>query len=59
MSRVFEALARAGEEKHGQFQRPVEKVESTVTGEVAHRRKRVNPRTILKRCDQKNQRCRP
>ena len=34
MSRVFEALARAGEEKHGQLQRPVEKVESTVTGEV-------------------------
>lgn len=34
MSRVFEALARAGDEKHGQFQRPVEKVESTVTGEL-------------------------
>ena len=47
MSRVFEALARAGEEKHGQVQRPVEKVESTVTGRDAHRRKRVNPRTIL------------
>jgi len=28
MSRVFEALARAGEEKHGQVQWPVEKVES-------------------------------
>ncbi len=34
MSRVFEALARAGEEKHGQVQRPMEKVESNVTGEM-------------------------
>ena len=33
MSRVFEALARAGEEKHGQVQRPVEKIESAVTVE--------------------------
>jgi protein-tyrosine kinase len=29
MSRVFEALARAGEEKHGQVQPPVEEMEST------------------------------
>ena len=50
MSRVFEALARAGEEK--QVQRPVEKVESAVTGETVRRRKRVNPRIILKRYDQ-------
>jgi protein-tyrosine kinase len=34
MSRVFEALARAGEEKHGQGQRPVEKVESPFTIEM-------------------------
>ena len=33
MSRVFEALARAGEEKHGQVQRLVEKIESAVTVE--------------------------
>jgi protein-tyrosine kinase len=30
MSRVFEALARAGEEKHGQVQPPVEEIESTL-----------------------------
>ena len=30
MSRVFEALAKAGEEKHGQVQRPVEEIESPV-----------------------------
>jgi protein-tyrosine kinase len=30
MSRVFEALARAGEEKHGQIRSPVEEIESTV-----------------------------
>ena len=30
MSRVFEALAKAGEEKHGQVQRPVEEIESTL-----------------------------
>ncbi len=29
MSRVFEALARAGEEKHGQVQPPIEEIEST------------------------------
>src|SRR4029450_11204527 len=34
MSKVFEALARAGEEKHGQVQRPVEKVESPSTVEM-------------------------
>jgi hypothetical protein len=34
MSRVFEALARAGEEKHAQVQRPVEKVESAITVEM-------------------------
>lgn len=34
MSRVFEALERAGDEKHGQVERPVEKVESTVTVEM-------------------------
>ncbi len=34
MSRVFEALARAGEEKHGQVQRPMEKVESTLMVET-------------------------
>ena len=34
MSRVFEALAKAGEEKHTQFQPPVEKVESAVTVEM-------------------------
>jgi len=34
MSRVFEALARAGEEKHGRVKLPVEKVESTVTVEM-------------------------
>src|SRR5262245_24910750 len=34
MSRVFEALARAGEEKHRQAQRLVEKIESTVTAEM-------------------------
>ena len=28
MSRVFEALAKAGEEKHGQVQRPVVEIES-------------------------------
>jgi protein-tyrosine kinase len=31
MSRVFEALARAGDEKHGQVQRAMEQVESAVT----------------------------
>lgn len=30
MSRVFEALAKAGEEKHGQVQRPVVEIESPV-----------------------------
>ena len=30
MSRVFEALTKAGEEKHGQVQRPVEQIESTL-----------------------------
>jgi capsular exopolysaccharide synthesis family protein len=30
MSRVFEALAKAGEEKRGQVQRPVEEIESTL-----------------------------
>jgi protein-tyrosine kinase len=34
MSRVFEALARAGEEKHGQVKPPVEKVENSVTVEM-------------------------
>ena len=48
MSRVFEALAKAGEEKHGQVQRPVEEVESTVTGGDARRRKRLNPRTRIR-----------
>jgi protein-tyrosine kinase len=33
MSRVFEALAKAGEEKHGQVQRPVEEIESTLLTE--------------------------
>ena len=30
MSRVFEALTKAGEEKHGQVLRPVEQIESTL-----------------------------
>jgi protein-tyrosine kinase len=30
MSRVFEALARAGEEKHGQVQRPAEEIENAL-----------------------------
>lgn len=43
MSRVFEALARAGEEKHGQVQRPVEKVESLSTVEILVEEKRSTP----------------
>ena len=43
MSRVFEALARAGEEKHGQVQRPVEKIESPVLHREPRRRKKINP----------------
>jgi hypothetical protein len=43
MSRVFEALARAGEEKHAQVQRPVEKVESAITVEMLVEEKGVNP----------------
>src|SRR5215475_12421126 len=34
MSRVFEALSRAGEEKHRQVQPPVEKIETIVTAEM-------------------------
>ena len=30
MSRVFEALTRAGEEKQAQFQPPIEEIESTL-----------------------------
>ena len=37
MSRVFEALTRAGEEKHGQVQRPVEEIESTLLADDARR----------------------
>jgi len=39
-SRVFEALARAGDEKHTQFQPLVKKVESAVTVEMLVKEKR-------------------
>jgi protein-tyrosine kinase len=43
MSRVFEALTKAGEEKHGQAQRLVEKIESTVTAEMVVEGKKISP----------------
>lgn len=47
MSRVFEALARAGEEKHGQVQRPVAKVESPFTVEMLVEEKGSTPEPYL------------
>jgi hypothetical protein len=47
MSRVFEALARADEEKHRQVQLPVEKLESTATVEIPVEEKGSTPKNAL------------
>ena len=43
MSRVFEALARAGEEKYGKVQRPTEKIENTPLIAPPEERRNPNP----------------
>ena len=48
MSRVFEALSRAGEEKHPQVQPPAEKIESIVTAEMVVEEKGSTPEQFSK-----------
>src|SRR5262245_49867471 len=48
MSRVFEALSKAGDEKHRQVQPPVERVETLVTAEMLVEEKGSTPEQFSK-----------